>query len=1110
MKEITIIGATVEASKVYDGTTEAKITNAGVPSEICDGDELTVKVGTAAYADKNVGTGKVVTFSDFKLDGKDAANYKLTAQPADVTADIAVKEITIVGAAVEASKVYDGTTEAKITNAGAPSEICDGDELTVKVGTAAYADKNVGTDKVVTFSGFELDGKDAGNYKLTAQPADVTADITVKEITIVGATVEASKVYDGTTAAKITNKGTPSENYDGENLTVKVGTAAYADKNVGTGKTVSFSGFELDGKDADNYKLTAQPADVTADITVKEITIVGATVEVSKVYDGTTVAEITSDGTPSEICNGDELTVKVGTAAYADKNVGIGKVVTFSGFALDGKDAANYKLTAQPKEVTASITAKEVTISGLKVKDKQYDGTTDAAIDGTPTLVGVVDGDTVRLLNGTPTFESEKIGKDIPIRFTAFALFGDANTIANYKLIQPSGITASIVEYLSDGTEYRVNSNDWINTDFVITAEEGWQLSLTDTAEGAWTDTLTASEETADGSLTFYVRNTANGVISAAVTQHYKIDKTAPTGEVALNERSAFQTVLNKITFGLFFNSEVNVKLTADDEASGIKSVLYYKSDKLLDEAAVRALTDWTDDSDFNIPAEDMEQFIVYVRIEDNAGNVTYIGSDGAIFDTTAPEIIGVEDGKTYYVTKRVAVDDENPKDVTLDDTSVGTLFTLEGDKAETYRIHASDKAGNKTEYTVYMKPISSITDAIAAITEDNVKSSDAETIAKVERQILDIAEAFDDEESTEAEWKQLVDAAANCKTLEERIAAVAAEIERITAAVNGYDVATVTSDDKAAIEKLIADIDALLDGDNLTAAEREALEALKAAAEALLERLAEVKAAIEDEKITAVRDITAENVTADDRKALEDAQKALEEVLKNYDGNLTDAEREALNKQLETVKDALAAIGNAEKAAEEIDRLPDADDAKRSDKDEVERVKELVDGLTENEKTMLGKDALDRLDDLIERIAELEKISFAPSIIEGAGQKWYESKGNNARFVSNAEFDEFVRVQVDGKTVAAENHTVSEGSTVVDLKASYLKTLSDGMHKLDVVSENGTASTTFTVVRLTNNDHPRTGTDSQFWFWLVLVVLSGGLLIVVAIYAAKKKRSAK
>ena len=976
-KEITIVGATVAATKVYDGTTTATITSTGAPSENFDGENLTVKVGTAAYDDKNVGTGKTVTFSGFSLSGDAAKNYTLAAQPASVTANITQKEITIVGATVAATKVYDGTTAAMITSTGAPSENFDGEGLTVKVGTAAYDDKNIGTGKTVTFSGFSLSGDAAKNYTLTAQPASVTADITPKEITIVGATVAATKVYDGTTAATITSTGAPSENFDGEGLTVKVGTAAYDDKNVGTGKTVTFSGFSLSGDAAKNYTLTAQPASVTADITPKEITIVGATVAATKVYDGTTAATITNAGNPSEICDGDELTAKLGTAAYTDKNVGIGKTVTFSGFELDGKDAANYKLTAQPADTTASITAKNLTIADLKVSDKQYDGTNAAAIEGTPTLVGVVEGDTLRLVNGVPTFENVTVGKDIPIRFTAFTLDGDAETAANYTLTQPTGITASIAEYLADGSEYSVNSNDWIHTDFVITAADGWQLSLTDTADGEWTQTLTASDETADGTLTFYVRNTETGVISTVVTEHYKIDKTAPTGTVALNERSAFQTVLNKITFGLFFNGNVNVKLTADDEASGIQSILYYKSDKLLDEAAVRALTDWTEGSDFDIPAEDMEQFVIYVRIEDNAGNVTYIGSDGVIFDTTAPEIIGVEDGETYYVTKRVAVDDENLAAVTLNGEPVSEVFSLTGDTDATYVIRAIDKAGNETEITVTMKPISSVTDAIAAITVESVKSSDAETIEAVERQVLDIAEPFDDEESTAEEWQQLVDAAAKCKALEERIAAVAAEIDRITEAVNGYDIDTVTSDDKANIEQLIADIDTLLNGDNLTDAEREALEALKKTAKSLLDRIAAVAAEI-DRLAEAVNSYDIDTVTSDDKADIEQLIADIDALL-NGD-NLTEAEREALEALKETAKSLLDRI--AEVAAE-IDRLTesvngyDIDTVTSDDKADIEQLIADIDALLNGDNlTEAEREALEALKEtaksLLDRIAEV------------------------------------------------------------------------------------------------------------------------------------------
>lgn len=977
-REVTISDVKV-ADKTYDGTTNATITNAGTLSVNYDGDNLAIVIGKAAYDSKNVGADKAVSFTGFELSGSAAGNYKLIAQPASTTADITVKEITINGATVEGSKVYDGTSEAKITNAGTLSDNYDGENLTIVAGSAAYDNKNVGTGKTVAFTGFALAGDAAANYKLIAQPTDTTADITVKEIAINGAAVEASRIYNGTTDAKITNAGTPSVNYDGENLKVAAGKAAYDNKNVGKGKAVMFTGFALEGDAAANYKLTAQPDAVTADITVKEIKIVDTAVETSKIYDGSPDAKITEKGTFDGLINGDKVDIVTGKAAYDDKNVGNGKTVTFYEFALSGDDAANYVLAAQPANTTASISAKELTIADLKVKDKQYDGKNTAEIDGTPTLVGMVDGDVLTLVNGVPTFDSVKIGKNIAISFTAFTLSGDSVTVANYTLTQPSGITANIVEYVADGSEYGVNSHDWINTDFVITAKEGYKLSLTDTANGEWVDSLTASDETGNGKLIFYVKNTETGIISAAVTENYKIDKIAPTGEVKLNERTAFQKFINTITFGLFFKDDVHVKLTATDEASGVKSVMYFKSDRILTDEEVRAITDWTDNSDFDIEAKDMDKFVIYVRIEDNAGNVTLIGSDGATFDTTAPEIVGVENDKTYYVTKKVAIDDENLASVTLNGETVEDVFTLVGDKDATYVIRTEDKAGNVTEYTVYMKPISSITDAISAITADNVKSSDAETISSVERQILDIAEAFDDGESTEDEWNKLTAAAAKCKDLNKRIAEVADEITRLTDAVNGYDIDKVTSDDKADVEKLIADIDTLLDGDNLTESERSALEALKGTARALLDRIAAAKDAAEADEITVIDGITKDNVKLGDKEALETGEKALEGALRDFDGNYTDKEQEDLETRLETLKAALAAIGNAEKAAEEIGKLPSADDAKLGDKSELDRVKKLLEGLTENEKAMLGKDALGKVDALAEKIQKLTEKANSP-----------------------------------------------------------------------------------------------------------------------------------
>ena len=66
--------------------------------------------------------------------------------------------------------------------------------------------------------------------------------------------------------------------------------------------------------------------------------------------------------------------------------------------------------------------------------------------------------------------------------------------------------------------------------------------------------------------------------------------------------------------------------------------------------------------------------------------------------------------------------------------------------------------------------------------------------------------------------------------------------------------------------------------------------------------------------------------------------------------------------------------------------------------------------------------------------------------------------------FRSSAPIRYFQKVLVDDKEVDAENYELTEGSTIVTLKASFLNTLGVGEHRLSVVSSTGTAETTFTV----------------------------------------------
>lgn len=88
----------------------------------------------------------------------------------------------------------------------------------------------------------------------------------------------------------------------------------------------------------------------------------------------------------------------------------------------------------------------------------------------------------------------------------------------------------------------------------------------------------------------------------------------------------------------------------------------------------------------------------------------------------------------------------------------------------------------------------------------------------------------------------------------------------------------------------------------------------------------------------------------------------------------------------------------------------------------------------------------------------------LAPEIIDGKGQTMVVDAAKDLSFRSNAPIGYFQKVLVDDKEVASENYVLTEGSTIVTLKTSFLKTLGVGEHKLSVVSTTGTAETNFTV----------------------------------------------
>lgn len=164
----------------------------------------------------------------------------------------------------------------------------------------------------------------------------------------------------------------------------------------------------------------------------KDLTISGLTAS-NKIYDGTTIATTVDTGLNlSGLVSGDDFTVS-STGVFADKNVGAGKTVTLTN-TIAGTDASNYNVTDQTS-TTASITSKELTISGLTSANKVYDGTTTATVSGTAVLQSAIAAGTGNSVDG-----KWYTGDIVNLTGTALGAFNDKD-VSDANTVSFSGLT---------------------------------------------------------------------------------------------------------------------------------------------------------------------------------------------------------------------------------------------------------------------------------------------------------------------------------------------------------------------------------------------------------------------------------------------------------------------------------------------------------------------------------------------------------------------------------------------------------------------------------------------------------------------------------------------
>ncbi len=570
-----------------------------------------------------------------------------------------------------------------------------------------------------------------------------------------------------------------------------------------------------------------------------------------------------------------------------------------------------------------------------------------------------------------------------------------ANKPGGFYIVGEASATFHIVnEYQPEkGRDYltALNENGWTKDDFVVSAGEGRLLSLGNTASDDWTEQLRRTEETGEGSLTFYVKDKATGRISLAATETYGIDRTAPEAfDIRFNGTSVRRLPAD-VAFGLFSRKGIDVSLLAEDALSGIGSIVYYQSGNILTQAELLEVKGWTPGNRFTVAPEDGSRIVVYVKAADLAGNEVYYASRGVEFDLTPPVIAGVKPGGTYYTTQTAEVTDRNLASVALNGETASGSLALPGNREAVYVIKATDLAGNETLATVTMKPISVLAQAIEGLTEGNATSAHREVLESVRAVEADCASATREEKE---ELQEILD---TCHRLLDRIDTAQGEL---------------------------ADVEGTVEG------------------------------------------ISKDNVQLTDREALEKAREELEALLDEYGGNYTEAERQAIEADLDRIAGALESIGKVLEATELIAELPRPEDVSPDDMDAdsaAAQAKAALESLTEHERSLVDA-------------GKLEKVLTALTdykILEGDGSQWIQETEGSIAFRVNGAVEKFTGLLADGEPLDAKHYTVKSGSTIVTLEESYLDTLPVGSHSLTFLYLDGQVSGEFEVQAKDGPDNP-------------------------------------
>ena len=232
--------------------------------------------------------------------------------------------------------------------------------------------------------------------------------------------------------------------------------------------------------------------------------------------------------------------------------------------------------------------------------------------------------------------------------------------------------------------------------------------------------------------------------------------------------------------------------ISATDRLSGVASLWYCLSQTPLTRADMDTAS-WKQAGQVSITEDGV--YYLYAKALDNANNAGYACTGKLVKESNPPTFSGVKDGETYYVTQQMEIHDDGMPDWYRAEGAPGEVPNSGNENpiklrlpnnGSSYTFTVGDRCGNEAKITVYMKPLTDLTQPLDRIQEETIQKSDRATLDDVEATLkgLDVTYAF------ESEKKEINDALARIAELRQvldQVAAVEAQIDALPDSVEPY-----------------------------------------------------------------------------------------------------------------------------------------------------------------------------------------------------------------------------------------------------------------------------------------------------------------------------------